>query len=245
MRPPSCRQAAGAEPGRDVPESLPWWFRPCLTGASRLLAAGMSATTMAEQFRTQVDLLEDDRFCRAMAEYIDEVYTFLQNYQDTAVGLEGGQVGELRAREVREYEGEDWAIESVDRIRFQWYRSLCPTALWNRRLEEDLCQMELEDYRCPAVCYQAEAREAAANRLSRSRTPQRRFPPNRAQDRRDAREEETDETGLMAMRHGRGGDRDGGADGRADRGRGHDSSVGHRQAREGNGRRGHIGISPE
>ena len=126
------------------------------------------------------------RFVNDMNDYIEELLNFLGEQASP------NEVSERGAEDL-EAVGLDldlWAVEVVDRLRFQWFQRLCPTALWNRRLEEDLRDMGFDDCRCPPERYVEEQREARERRLSRSRTPQREFPANRAQQARAATEAE-------------------------------------------------------
>ena len=154
---------------------------------------------------------------QAVTEYTEELLTSLREYLDVAEASDGNLEDQSVSPEAEGERIEEWAVEVVDRLRFHWFQQLCPIALWNRRLEEELRDMGLEDCSCPPERYEEERREARARRLSRSRTPQRRFPPNRAQELRAARDEvDSDEVGFMDSRgsrdhnRGRGDSRDSG-----------------------------------
>ncbi|CAE7902753.1 pol [Symbiodinium microadriaticum] len=184
----------------DVDDDKPWWFGPCFTKARALLAKGVRAVRMKDCFLQELERLRDARFVNEMNNYVEELLNFLR---EQAVSNEESE-GSTTDLESDGTTLQLWAVEAVDRLRFQWFQRLCPTALWNRRLEEDLRDMGLEDCRCPPERYVEEQREARDRRLSRSRTPQREFPVNRAQEARTAiRAEITGEFGPLETNRGR------------------------------------------
>ena len=182
---------------RDIPDALPLWFRPIPTMADHMLQDGAAQHSLDAALRRELQNMNDDRCYREMSSYINDILDFIWGRPS------GTQVNDRGRQPVDPARMSNWAIEAVDRVRYEWFNRVCPTALWNRRLEDELREMGVES-RCPEEHYRQERREFVESRLSRSRTPQRRFPRNRVED--DRNEGETDETGFMEHRweHSRG-----------------------------------------
>ena len=197
----AARSASGDRVEQEIGDEWPWWFRPILTGVRCLLQTGTDKGDIEQRLLRHLEATQDDRFRADMEVHIDHIFAFIHDSRC----LQSEQAQRRRTAEEGEEALEDWGLEAVDRLRFEWYRRLCPTALWNRRLEEDLREDGYDPATCPPENYVQERAEAIRNRLSRSRTPQRQFPRHRAQDRRDARGHgESDETGFMESRWDRG-----------------------------------------
>ncbi|CAE7813017.1 unnamed protein product, partial [Symbiodinium sp. KB8] len=107
----------------------------------------------------EVDDGRDARFVQAVTEYTEELLTSLREYLDVAEASDGNLEDQSVSPEAEGERIEEWAVEVVDRLRFHWFQQLCPIALWNRRLEEELRDMGLEDCSCPPERYEEERRE--------------------------------------------------------------------------------------
>ncbi|CAE7941965.1 ZDHHC3, partial [Symbiodinium sp. KB8] len=152
----AARSASGDRVEQEIGDEWPWWFRPILTGVRCLLQTGTDKGDIEQRLLRHLEATQDDRFRADMEVHIDHIFAFIHDSRC----LQSEQAQRRRTAEEGEEALEDWGLEAVDRLRFEWYRRLCPTALWNRRLEEDLREDGYDPATCPPENYVQERAEA-------------------------------------------------------------------------------------